>query len=83
MVVYFGHGGIGLKCLLYYSFYYSYFDIAKDWQDRDLIQIDNKKKQISIPVVIAGTDNDVGLGRVTNNRIIYQYDGRLFRRIKN
>lgn len=65
------------------GFSYSHFDIAKDWQDRDLIQIDNKKKQISIPVVIEGTDNDVGLGRVTNKRIVYQYDGRLFRRIKN
>ena len=29
MVVYFGHGGIGLKCLLYYSFNYKLLGFAK------------------------------------------------------
>ncbi|MFB2538743.1 MULTISPECIES: hypothetical protein [unclassified Acinetobacter] len=66
------------------NFEYSTMDIDQVYNDDEdtFIQVDSKKMQISIPVVL-DTAQSNHMGYVSKNRIIYQYDGHLFQRVKN
>lgn len=63
------------------SFTYNDFSTPKAWKDKKLIQVDNQKHQISIPVILDKTND--GMGEVTEKRIVYQYNGKVFKRVKN
>lgn len=63
------------------SFGYNDFSTPKAWKDKKLIQVDNQKHQISIPVILDKTND--GMGEVTEKRIVYQYNGKVFERVKN
>lgn len=63
------------------SFTYNAFSTPKAWEYKKLIQVDNQKHQISIPVILDKTND--GMGEVTEKRIVYQYNGKVFERVKN